>query len=373
MNESLQNQIAELQESEQRFRLLTEAMPQMVFTASPEGEPNYFNERWYTYTGGERAQPDGHRWQHLLHPDEVELCVVAWRKAYGALSTFTMELRLQRADGVFRWHLVRAIPVLDGLGKLQRWCGTCTDIDEQKRVMERLREERELREKFVFALTHDLRTPLTAVKASAQLMRRYPERAEIRDELTARIIADVERADLMIRDLLDANRIRAGQKLPLSIGMCDLAAVARDVLNDLALIHGDRFVLNAVPQIGGYWSVDGLRRVIENLASNAVKYGGMQSPIAVSLTAGLSRVAIAVHNLGNPLSREDQRGVFRAFHRTPSAQRSRKKGWGIGLTLVRGIVEAHGGTVRVESSPENGTVFTIELPRDSRTASCTVK
>lgn len=230
-----------------------------------------------------------------------------------------------------------------------------------------LEKERELREQFVATLTHDLRTPLTAAKMGAQFILRRPENVEKNQQLAVKIIRSIDRMDQMVRDLLDASRIRAGESLALTMNPCDLREVALMTLRELGAAYGDRFMLETDrDSISGYWNEDGLRRVIENLASNAVKYGFPQQLITVSLKQTEETAQIIVHNFGNPIAAEEQQSLFEPFQRSHTAQNGSKKGWGLGLTLVKGVVEAHGGYVNVTSSESEGTRFIVTLPKDSR-------
>ena len=229
--------------------------------------------------------------------------------------------------------------------------------------IERLEAARAINERLVALIAHDLRGPLASVKLRAEALMRRPESLDERCDLVARINANVDRMDRMIRDLLDAYRIRSGESLPLRLERCDLGALARNVCEELRLAHGDRFVLRAAPGLVGYWSTDELRRAIWNLADNAVKYGAKDEPIVIALRSAGETVAIDVHNSGAPISSEDQKHIFDPFAR--AGVPGRPRGWGLGLTLVRGCAEAHGGRVTVESTRENGTTFTIELPRST--------
>lgn len=228
--------------------------------------------------------------------------------------------------------------------------------------IENLRTERVLRENFVATLSHDLRSPLSAAKTSAQMIVRYSERHERHPELANRIVSAITRADRMITDLLDANRIRAGEKLPLQLEKCNFAAIARDTVEELATIHGDHFALATAPVVEAYSSCEGFRRILENLATNAVKYGDLHFPVRIALEQKRATIVLSVTNQGEPIRAEDQARLFEPFTRTTAAQKSGKRGWGIGLTLCRGIAETLGGSIGVESSIENGTTFSVELP-----------
>lgn len=241
-------------------------------------------------------------------------------------------------------------------------------VNELEAYVQSLKSERILREQFVSTLTHDLRTPLTAIKAAGEMVLRHAENINLARTLSARIVEAAVRLDKMVRDLLDANRIRAGQKLNLALSECDLVEIIQSSISELSTHHGERFVFQAPAEVKGYWSADELRRVFENLSSNAIKYGDPQAPVTVRIEEAGNKIRLLVHNQGNALSPAEQTGLFRQFERSKSAQASGKRGWGIGLTLVRGVAEAHGGQVGVESSPEKGTTFIVELPRDARAA-----
>ncbi|MBC7691441.1 MAG: GAF domain-containing sensor histidine kinase [Methylotenera sp.] len=235
-----------------------------------------------------------------------------------------------------------------------------------------LQNEKITREKFVGTLTHDLRSPLTASRLNAELILRKIEDPVLIRKYVGKIINGLTRVEQMIQNLLDTNLIAAGQHLPVYLEDCNLIQFVPQVIEDLALIHGQRFKFEAAPESDASLSVrvssDGIRRVLENLCSNAVKYGDPEAPIRVIVTQTADVSRIAVHNRGNALSKEDQAKVFMPFHRSPSAIESRQSGWGIGLTLVQGVADSHQGSIQVQSSTEAGTEFTLEIPGNQSAA-----
>jgi signal transduction histidine kinase len=226
--------------------------------------------------------------------------------------------------------------------------------------------EKALREHFVSALAHDLRGPLSAARLAAELLALEPASLDERRDLAVRIDRNIDRVDHMIRDLLDANRIRAGEALPLRLDACDLVAVAEQVLDEARMMHGDRFVLEANEEVRGIWSEEELHRALWNLVTNAVKYGAPKQPITIAVTRHDGLAQVSVHNIGSPIAAADQGHIFDAYSRAPSADVSGRTGWGLGLTLVRGVAEAHSGHVSLTSDAQSGTTFTIELPFDAR-------
>jgi signal transduction histidine kinase len=220
--------------------------------------------------------------------------------------------------------------------------------------------ERGMRERFVASLAHDLRGPLSAAHLAAELIAREPA---CKPELATRVERNIERVDHMIRDMLDANRIHAGEPLPLRLEKCDLCGLAHQVAEEARTMYGDRFVVDCV-EVRGVWSADELRRALWNLVSNAVKYGAPRGPITISVAASNETARASVHNLGDPLPGQELASLFDPFYRSTKASAGGTVGWGLGLTLVRGCAEAHGGHAMV-SSDQTGTTFSIELPLDA--------
>ena len=225
--------------------------------------------------------------------------------------------------------------------------------------------ERELRENFVMALTHDLRNPLTAAMMGVQILER-----KIQDTLQIKKLSDVtrhlNRIDRMVRDLLDVTKIKGNEKLPLDLSDCDLNAITRSIMEEFVVIHGDRFILKNQDDLVGRWDARALQRIIENLIGNAIKYGSVTTPITVSLMKKSGLVEISIHNEGNPIPAEEQQLLFKKFHQTYRAQNSSHRGWGIGLTLVKGLVEAHEGEIFIKSEVNEGTTFIVIIPQNSK-------
>ncbi len=349
-----------------------------IFTVDPQGHVTSWNSGAQRMKGYTPEEIIGRHFS-ALYPEEA-------KRRDEPMS----HLRVAAAEGRFRGEGMRvrkngdlfmadvSITAMYEDGELRGFAKVVQDLSERSLLMqerdlsrvdiERLQVEAQYRERFVATLTHDLRAPLTAARAAADLIARAPTKEDRVRSLAIRIVDAVDRTDRMISDLLDATRIHAGEPLPLRFEECDVRAIAREVCDELATHHGDRFRLDVQGPTTGFWSPEGLRRVLENLASNAVKYGDGSSPITVRLRRVDHRELVAVHNQGTIIPVEDQAKLFTMYHRTHGAQASGKKGWGLGLTLVRAIAEAHKGMVKVESYPIDGTTFTLDLPVDARTS-----
>lgn len=354
------------------FRDLANALPQIVWTATADSYVDWYNDWWYAYLG----LPRGTKWDDAttnpMHPDDVALTKVLWPATVAAGLPFNMEQRFRRgSDGQYRWHLVRGVPIRDTAGRVIKYVGANTDIHDHKCALQSLTDERQLRDKFVATLTHDLRTPLTAAKLAAQLLSRRAGADSKILNLAGRIAGSIGGADKMIEDLLDASRIRAGSGIVPHIEHVDVVDVARTTLAVLASIHGERFRLEGASRLMVYACPFGMRRAIENLASNAIKYGCPERPVTVRIEERAHTFSLSVVNYGEPISVDDKERLFEQFHRTRAAEMSGKRGWGIGLTIVKGVVESHGGKIEARPTPE-GTVFDLELPLDARSVARSV-
>lgn len=240
-------------------------------------------------------------------------------------------------------------------------------LEEKSRDLEEkvhaLTVERAMRERYASILSHDLLGPLNVARMASALLMSDPQK---QSGLASKINISLDRAERMIRDLLDASRIRANERLSLHLDECVLANVARGVIEELAALHEERFVLRIEEDIHGIWDAEQLRRAIWNLATNAVKYGDPDRPVTIRGRRDLDQVEVSVHNYGAEIGAEAQARLFDPFSRATPAQTGGKPGWGLGLTIVRGCAEAHGGSVSLQSNPAEGTTFFLRLPLDSR-------
>ena len=200
-----------------------------------------------------------------------------------------------------------------------------------------------IQEHLTRALAHDLRSPIMVAKTCAALILRRPEDAAHCVKVADRISANMDRLDAMINELLDASTIKAGRPLAMKFEKCDLGQIVQHVADEFDSLYGSRFVIEAAPVIG-YWDASQMQRVLENIATNAVKYGDLNTPITVKLQCVEDRAILSVHNDGTPIPPEEQAILFQQFRRT--RVNGAEPGWGLGLAVVKGIVEAHRGPLR---------------------------
>ena len=255
------------------------------------------------------------------------------------------------------------------------------DVERLEELTEMLEEERERREIFVSSIVHDLRTPLSSLQIAADLIDSFADRPDLREKALAKLRRNIDRLSALAQRLLDVNRITAGQRLPLHIEECELVGMVRDQVDDAQLVHSldeegnlpdrGKIVFDApqqdgeeTPEIHGWWNCEAITRIVSNLVDNAFKYG--EPPVTVRVRSDDDEVCVQVHNEGEPIPPDNQERIFERFVRLGTPDTLHKDGWGIGLTLVRGLTEAMGGELALDSRDGAGTTFTVRLPLDSR-------
>ncbi|MBD2361749.1 response regulator [Anabaena minutissima FACHB-250] len=387
-NEKLQQEITErqrilevLRQSEERYRYLAEAIPQLVWTSDANGETDYFNQNWSKYTGLTLEQSRGSGWINALHPDDVNRAYKVWLDAVKIGDVYENEYRFKRAiDGSYRWQLARGLPLKDQQGNIVKWFGTCTDIHEQKQILEErakllesekaARAEAEkanrIKDEFLAVLSHELRTPLNAILGWSKLL----QNRTLNETRIAQALATIERNAILqvqlIEDLLDVSRILQG-KLVLNITKVNLETVVLAALETMRLAAETKlieiktiFAPDLRPVMG---DAARLQQIVWNLLSNAVKFTPKGGRVEVCLTKIDDYAEIVLSDTGKGISSEFLPYVFDYFRQADSSSTRKFGGLGLGLAIVRKIVEIHGGTVKAESmGEEHGAKFTVRLP-----------
>lgn len=235
--------------------------------------------------------------------------------------------------------------------------------DEAEKLSQKLEEQGMFRDRFVASLTHDLRGPLNNTQQLLELLEEsLPDDDDFVNKVFDKIKLSIARGNQLISNLLDVNHIHAGEPLPLSREEQDILPVIRELMDSYkAEIRERIYIKSPEDQFVNYWDIDTLRRAIDNLVSNALKYGSDGKDIQLELSKDENYATIAVHNEGNPIPPEKLKKLFDLYYRTRDVKG--QQGWGLGLTLVQGVAKAHGGRVDVHSHPDNGTTFRLILPR----------
>jgi PAS domain S-box-containing protein len=357
---------ANAEATEQHYRFLAESIPQQVWTAQASGALDYVNRRTLDYYGIESREILDWNWQQVVHPDDLPGTIERWKHSVATGETYEVEFRLRAASGDYRWHLGRALPLRDAGGKVVKWFGTNTDIDDQKRLYRVAQEANRMKDEFLAVVSHELRTPLTSIMGWAELMQ-----LGMLDDAAKRhaveVIESSARAQAqLIGDLLDISRIITG-KLRLNVKPVDLRPVieaAMDVVRPAAKARSLRLAARYDPRaamISG--DPDRLQQVFWNLLSNAVKFTPDGGRVEIRLARIDSQAELSVSDTGAGVDPNFLPYVFDRFRQAESHMTRAHSGLGLGLAIVRHLVELHGGTVSAESEGEGrGATFRIRLP-----------
>jgi PAS domain S-box-containing protein len=362
-----------LRESERSLRLLTEAIPQLIWSATPDGAMDYCNRQLLKYTGKTLDEIHGDGWVNFLHPEDAGHITESWRTTVKTGKPFEVECRLRRADGQFRWTVSRGMPLRDGDGAIIRWYGTCTDMDDWKRAEGALRETQgELAHlnrvmtvgELTSSIAHEINQPLAAIVMNGNAALRWlaldpPDVARALSSAES-IIRDGDRASQVI------SRIRALlKKTPSAKSTLDVGELVREVI---ALtrheLTGNKVILRTdLEPALLHVSCDRiqLQQVMINLTVNAVDAmrgvkGGRRELLIAAVKESGGAVRVTVSDTGGGFDPEDAERLFDAFYTTKS------EGMGMGLAISRSIVEAHGGRLWAEPNERGGATFHFTLP-----------
>ncbi|HJR66794.1 MAG TPA: ATP-binding protein [Gemmatimonadaceae bacterium] len=365
-----------LRVSEARFRSMAEAIPVQVWTARPDGHLDYITQKVADYLGRTKSELLGAGWSQFIHPDDLKRVAARWNHSIETGEPYEIEFRVfSVADGEYRWHLVRANPMLDADGRVVQWFGCNAEIEEHKRLelardaaLEQVNRANKSKADFLAMMSHELRTPLNAIGGYAQLMidgiptppsegqlnylRRIAKSQHHLLGLIEAVLlhAKVEAgkvtyqiADFWARDVLDlidplTAPQRAAKRLGYDCSGCDGKLVFR----------GDR---------------EKVVQILVNVLSNAAKFTPADGHISVAtevLSPGVG--AFVVKDTGIGMSGDELQVVFEPYVQFDSALARESKGTGLGMPISRELARGMGGDLTATSERGVGSVFTLSLP-----------
>ena len=347
----------ELLISREHFRLLANNIPQMTWTSLPNGDTNFYNQQWYDYTLLEDIDTKEEAWRSVIHPDDVENTINKYNLSLTSGDAFEVENRYKDGrNGNYRWHLNRAIPLRNDNGEIILWIGTATDIEDQKQLMQR-------KDEFIGIASHELKTPLTSLKGYLQLMATYQKEALppiIKNYISKANVA-INKLQQLINDLLDVSKIQAG-RLEYRMDKIDLSELMNLWVENAEHIYPNyRFYNEAKTNFLILGNPERLEQVVMNFINNAVKYSPESKDIIIKTTKLQDVVRISVTDFGIGLTDEQIKRIFERFYRVED-KKYMTSGLGMGLYISTEIINAHNGTIGVDSEPGKGSTFYFDLP-----------
>lgn len=359
--------------SERLFRTVSETVPEILFTSRPDGYVDYVNPRFTHVSGLPVDDALGRGWSDLLHPEDRPRITTQWATSLATGAAFDCEYRLRCADGAYRWFIGRVRPLRDADGRIYRWVGAITDIDQRKRTemdLETAKHQAEeasrAKDQFVAILSHELRTPLTPVLLSLASWQEDPALTpDLRKDM-AMMRRNIELESRLIDDLLDATRI-ARDKLQLRLETLDAHLSVRNVLETFSRdIRTRKLHLTvdlAAPRHHVRADALRLQQILWNLIGNAVKYTPEGGAVSVRSTSGDDFMEIQVADTGVGIEPELMERLFKPFEQGEQTLARRYGGLGLGLNISKVLTEMHGGTLIAASRGANqGAQFTVRLP-----------
>ncbi|KAF2338535.1 PAS domain-containing protein [Flavobacterium tistrianum] len=379
-----------LVKSEQKFRLLADSMPQLIWTSDTLGNLNYFNETFYNYSGLLKEEIEKNGWLQIVHPDDREENVKLWMESVKTGHDFLFIHRFKRYDGEYRWQLSRAIAQLDEFGKVQMWVGTSTDIEEQKNFTNQLEEQiierttqLELKNRdlvnmnielqsFAYISSHDLQEPLRKIQTFASRLSDLDEQNISANAKTylARIEFSAKKMQNLIQDLLTYSRANSADRVFTTVKIDE---IAEEVISDFSDRIEEKNAIVEYHDLGEATLIQfQFRQLLHNLIENALKFSrpGIPPKVKISVTKVDGKLIpnaefkvyhhlqVSDNGIGFELVYKEK--IFEVFQRLNTE--SEYRGTGIGLAIVKKIVENHKGFITVSSEKGKGSVFNIYIP-----------
>ncbi len=363
-----------LRESEERFRLLSEAIPQQVWTANPDGSLDYVNQRVMEYFDRPREKLIGQEWQEVLHPDDLPACLEHWATARSTLQPYEIEFRLRRKDGIYRWHLSRALPIFGPDGQVKKWFGTNTDLTDVKQLEAQIRQGQKMEAIGTLAggIAHDFNNILMAIMGFVELAKINMSKSENPEKNLNEVLIAGRRARELVQQILTFSRENEQIR-----ELFNLKLLVKEVLRFLrasfpatidivqhfteadTIIVGDQIQLHQVIVnlcTNAEYAMRGSGGLLE-LGLECIEVGNQGMALYPALEKG-SYVCLTVRDSGKGIPSEIIPRIFDPFFTTKEIG----VGTGMGLAVVHGIVLSHGGVITVDSDSGKGTTFTLYFP-----------
>ena len=353
-----------LKQSEHYFRLLADETPFMIWKVDHEGICNYVNKSWSDFTGISFNESVGLGWSRAFHEDDRKREYTKFLNCFKENKPYHSKFRLRRKDGIYRWMLAVSNPISEG--NMRGYIGSLTDITDQQMLQQATEELMRKKDEFMSIASHELKTPITSMKASLQIIERLTQGNTATKDVHSFIAKATRHANkltALVNDLLDVTKIQAG-KIQFNFNHHSIGEIITDSLDHIRnTASRQHIMIDGDTSIKIFGDKHRLEQVLNNFLSNAVKYSPPGSPITLTITAETNQLKVSVRDEGIGIPEDKMKYVFDRFFRV---QESSQKfaGLGLGLYISAEIVRRHGGEVGVESKGGNGSTFWFTIPMD---------
>lgn len=341
-------------ESEKRFRLLADIMPQQVWTANEKGEVDYVNLVALNYFGKSEGEFIAD-WPSLVHPNDIELVLKSWKKSVEDLTSYQVECRLKNKDGLYRWHLARATSYVNKNNQV-KWFGTNTDIELHK-------ANEQKKDEFISMASHELKTPVTNLKTYSYILQGQFEKGGNTKsaELVKKMDIQVNKLAKLIGDFLSVSRVE-GQQFQVNKANFKFDELVDECVSCIQITTPTHQLIIENNEVIEYYG-DRLRleQVFSNFLSNAIKYSPEANKVIINSELHNDKIVISIRDFGIGIEKENIDKLFNRFYRVDNTS-TRFQGLGLGLYISSEIIKAHKGSVLIESEIGKGSTFYFHLP-----------
>lgn len=341
----------ELQQSANRFKQLIDSVPLIAWTTDAEGNTTYRNATFHEFVGDMVSNDI----ENFIHPDDTKFVWALWATAKESGKPMELEYRWKRHDDTYVWMLARVISIRNEKNEIIFWLGTAVDINEQKKLLEQ-------KDQFIGVASHELKTPLTSVKAYAQLVDQSLSADEYEGAkiFIKKTYLYISRMEQLIKDLLDVSRIQGG-KMSYHMSEFEFTSFAEEAINDIKQLNpGYNIQLRQSGPVTVYGDKHRIEQVLDNLISNAIKYSKNEKDIEVSVLKEYKSLHVIVKDRGVGIPKEKVSRIFDRFYRVN--EDTPVSGLGLGLFIVKEIITRHDGEIWVDSEVGKGTAIHFTLP-----------
>ena len=344
-----------IEENSQQFEQMADSIIQMVWVTDAQGMHEYYNKRWYDFTGTTFEQAKGEGWNQIFHPDDREMAWAKWSHCLKTGEPYEIEYRLKKYTNEYVWVLGRAAPFYNSEGEIIKWFGTCTDIHDQKLLQDQ-------KDDFISIASHELKTPITTLKASLQLMKKMVDNPspQLMASLVDRANRSMDKVGTLIEDLLNTSKYSHGQ-LHLNNAQFQISKVIEDCCT--LIRHEQEYTIKTTGDLTleVYADEDRVGQVITNFITNAIKYAPESKEIIIHIAKKGDKVQVSVNDQGPGIAKSKLPHVFDRYYRVDSSG-SQYSGLGLGLYICSEIIKRHDGEIGVNSEYGKGSSFWFTLP-----------